>query len=361
MSARTVSCPATLPELQDLVRVRPILAAGNLSAFTRPLALTPDSVTIEASMPVTSLLTLLTTRERAVSGLTTCSLTVREVLSTVAAQAIDAVFVLADGSLRATSDREASFPALLLSYGLLGVLYSVTLRTTQLTLVHQQRTFTHLPLDPVGWLRESCQRQVYFNPYTYNALLYQHSEEEAYGQNRTTLAAKLLKSEQVVSSVSRHLPFLIPRSLDLAYRVLVGRCSGPASTVLVPPFASNLTYEVGVPVDQAPTALARLQQLVLRWRDEQQYYLPSGILLHYRPADAFPLSIAYDVEVITFTLLLPKHEETQVLAGEVQELLGTRFSLDHYFPGRAEDHSGWSSFDLTRRLLDPLGKFLPQE
>jgi FAD/FMN-containing dehydrogenase len=385
-----ISTPSTLAELQALLPQKPIIrarAAGhsgvpwgapsyvNVSAFNRPLAITADTVTCEAGVMIVDLLAFLATRARNIEGLPSIlHATIGGVIltgghgsgvSVLASQVLNAVFVLGDGRLLTIPATDPNFPATITSAGMVGILYSVTLRTVPAATLYQQRTYTKLPLDPIGWLRSGLYRQFFYNPYTQHALLYDHSSEQPFGGDHEPLVGKWLKNkngEKLAVRIYENFAWLVPRFIDLTYQALAGRSSGPVAEVLsIPEYnVPYLDYEVAVPVEQAPQALAQLHELVMKWKEEHQYYLWFGIMLRHLPRDTYPLSMAYGSDVVAFALPLFDNEQSREFVEEVQKLLGTRYHVGKYFPGSVTEHHGWQAFEPLRTLLDPSGRFMPQ-
>jgi len=385
-----VITPVTLVELQTILPSKSVIrarAAGHsgipwsassyvdVRNFNRPLAVTQDTVTCEAGMPIVELLKFLATRKRTIEGLPSILLaTIGGVVLTgghgsglpiLASQVLDAVFVLGDGKLLSINSSHPHFPSLITSSGMIGILYSVTLRTVPAVTVYQQRVHTKLPLDPIGWLRSGLYRQFFYNPYTQQVLLYDNSLKPTFGDDHEPLAGKWLKNkngEKLATQVYENFSWLVPRFIDLTYQALSGRSSGSYGDVLsIPEYKiPYLDYEVAVPVEQANAAFARLQELIMKWKNEHKYYTWFGMMLRYIPCDNCPLSLAFGSDVIAFALPLFDNEESREFVEEVQALLGTRFHVGKYFPGSITSHNGWAAFDSIRMMYDPSSRFMPQ-
>ena len=388
VSGNTIT-PTTLAELQTVVTAQKnvrITATGHsgepwvadtrisLNSFNRPLAITDDTITCEAGMLIVDVLAVLRERGRTIEGLPSIlQATIGGVLATgahgsgtaiLASHVLHAVVILGNGSLISVPAISPQFTSVLVSAGLIGVLYNVTLRTIPDTPLYQQRSFTRLPLDPIGWLQNGLYRQLFYNPYTHNALLYDHSRVPIFGDDHQSLLGKWLNNstgEKLATSLYENFSWLLPRFIDTTYQALAGRSSGATAEVLsIPEYnVPFLDYEVAVPVAQASQALQQLQQLIICWRDEHRYFVWFGIMLRWVKADNFPLSMAYGSDVITFALPLYDNEISREFILEVQQLLGTRFHIGKYFPATVNTHHGWAMFEPVRAVLDQQGKFMP--
>ena len=385
-----VLTPTTLLELQTIVSSRRVVrarAAGHsgtpwstqsyidVKNFNHPLAVTEDTVTCESAMSIAELLSFLSTHGRTIQGLPSILLaTIGGVtltgghgsgLSILATQVLNAIFVLADGRLLTIPASDPSFPSIITSAGMIGIMYSITLRTIPAVTLYQQRVYTKLPLDPIGWVRGGLCRQFFYNPYTQKALLYDNSIEQEFGDDHEPLVGKWLKNERgekLAVQVYENFPWLVPRFIDFTYQALTGRSSGPAAEILsIPDYnLPYLDYEVSVPVEQGAKTLHLLHTLIMRWRDENKYYVWFGVMVRYLPRDVYPLSMAYNSDVIAFAFPLFDNKQSREFVEEVQALCGTRFHVGKYFPGRVTSHNGWSAFEPIRASLDPSGKFMPQ-
>jgi len=380
--------PTTLLELQNTVRtsanVRAFAArhSGELwqaaqyidmNAFTNILRLDSETITVEAGCQLTKVLATLAPQQRTLAtvpsvlaasvGGTVLVAAHGSGTTTLSSEIIDLTFVLADGSLRTITASEPDFRYVVTSVGLLGILYSCTIRTVPAYKLYQRRLYTNLPPQWLTWLMSGLNRQFFYNPYRGKVLLYDHSYTADYGTDRGSLVGSLIdnpRGEKLAVTAYTKTPILLPDFIDLSYRALAGVSSGSSTKVLsiYEYKVAILDFELAVPVAEAEQALSQIKELVGKWRREHGYYLWFGVLLRYLKKDIGVLSQSGRGDVVTFAFPLYPSEQSKAFVVALQGVLGTNFHIGKYSPLPVTAHAHWNEFAGAKVRYDANSKFL---
>ena len=185
-----------------------------------------------------------------------------------------------------------------------------------------------------------------------------------YGKDYTSpldVAFNNAVGENLAVTTYKHMPSMVPHFINLTYRTLAGRSHGsPLDLLSIPEYDIDyLDFEVAVPVATANQALQQLRQMVLEWQQMRGYYLWFGVFVRYIKADNYPLSMAYQTDVVSFSFPLYDSTESQAFISAVTVLLGTRWHTGKYQPLPIEQHNGWDAMEPYLNKYDPSGRFLP--
>ena len=385
-----ISEPSDLEELQLLVKnsrnirtftpskrgeLLPAETYCNMKNFNRILYITDVSITCESSTPIQEIIAFVANRN--------CSLaitpneyysTIGELIaSTAYPNILELTFINAKGELISITPASEHFRYFVASMEMLAILYSCTLGVVAVKekVLYQNRTYTHLPLDPIGWVKGGLHRRLCYNPYTNKCLMYDHSYDNIYGEDHASRAHTWFQGKRglkVSSTIREYIHFLIPTYIDAFFKASAGRSSGSAYQIL-----SNqekeissledreileiLEFESAVLVNEAYAMLDTIQALIMNWKS-QGYYLWLGVEMSFKPADNHPLSACYQQDVIMFKFRFNHSEEdADEFIQSLQQVMGNRFNIAEYSLLPVSSCFGWDEFNRVRVLYDLENKF----